>query len=189
MGDPTTSTDGQGGRERIAQFIIEHEAALRRRIGAEVRGAPGVDADDVFSTTLRRVDYAAAKGSFSMRSAPEAWGFVAKVVRRAVQRHRQRAARLAEAVAAIAAAPRGAGPGDSLGHDERLELAFIMQELEATRPQDAELIRQRLRGRRWREVSRDMGVSEEALRQRWSALVARLRSRAREAPAGRRAAG
>jgi RNA polymerase sigma factor (sigma-70 family) len=188
MSESTSSMDGQGGRERIAQFIIEHEAALRRRIGAEVRGAPGVDADDVFSTTLRRVDYAAAKGSFSMRSAPEAWGFVAKVVRRAVQRHRRRAARLAEAVAALATSPREA-VDESPDHEDRLELAFIMQELEATRPQDAELIRHRLRGRRWREVSRDMGVSEEALRQRWSALMARLRTRRREAPAERRAAG
>ena len=36
MGESTSSTDGQGGRERIAQFIIDHEAALRRRIGADI---------------------------------------------------------------------------------------------------------------------------------------------------------
>ncbi|MEY4226707.1 MAG: hypothetical protein RL190_1464, partial [Actinomycetota bacterium] len=108
--------------------------------------------------------------------------------RRAVQRHRRRAARLAEAVAALATSPREV-VDESPDHEDRLELAFIMQELEATRPQDADLIRHRLRGRRWREVSRDMGVSEEALRQRWSALMARLRSRRRAAPEERRAAG
>ncbi|MFM9170868.1 MAG: hypothetical protein ACKOTD_12350, partial [Phycisphaerales bacterium] len=72
--------------------MIAHEAALRRRIGSAVRGSPGVDADDVFSTTLRRVDGAAARGTFRMRSAPEAWCFVAQVVQRAVERHRRRAA-------------------------------------------------------------------------------------------------
>ena len=45
MSDTTTATDGQGGREQIAQFMLDNEAALRRRIGAEVRGAPGVDYD------------------------------------------------------------------------------------------------------------------------------------------------
>jgi DNA-directed RNA polymerase specialized sigma24 family protein len=187
MGESTSSTDGQGGRERIAQFIIDHEAALRRRIGAEVRGAPGVDADDVFSTTIRRVDYAAAKGSFAMRSAPEAWGFVAKVLRRAVQRHRRKAARLADAIASVAAErrPREEPPPQ----DERLELAGLMQELQASRPQDAELVQMRLRGRKWREISRTTGVSEAALRQRWSALLARLRARVREAPGARHGTG
>jgi hypothetical protein len=93
------SIDGGNGREEIAQFMLTHEDALRRRIGAEVGKSPGVDADDVFSTTLRRVDYAAAHGSFQMRSVPEAWSFVARVVERAVQRHRRRAARFDAAVA------------------------------------------------------------------------------------------
>ena len=52
--------------------------------------------------------------------------------------------------------------------EERAELVSIMHELERTRPQDAEIIQHRLRGRRWREISQQMGVSEEALRQRWS---------------------
>jgi DNA-directed RNA polymerase specialized sigma24 family protein len=52
-----------------------------------------------------------------------------------------------------------------------------MNELMRTRPQDAELIQHRLRGRKWREISAVTGVSEEALRQRWSSLVGRLRSR------------
>jgi len=91
-------------REQIAQFMLQNESALRRRIGAEVGRSPGVDADDVFSTTLRRVDYAAAKGSFAMRSKPEAWSFVAQVVNRAVARHRRRAARFAATVAKFAVA-------------------------------------------------------------------------------------
>ena len=66
------SIDGGNGREEIAQFMLTHEDALRRRIGAEVGKSPGVDADDVFSTTLRRVDYAAAHGSFQMRFSPRA---------------------------------------------------------------------------------------------------------------------
>jgi DNA-directed RNA polymerase specialized sigma24 family protein len=56
-------------------------------------------------------------------------------------------------------------------------LVGIMNELMRTRPQDAELIEHRLRGRKWREISAATGVSEEALRQRWSSLVGRLRSR------------
>ncbi|MFM7798679.1 MAG: RNA polymerase sigma factor [Planctomycetota bacterium] len=175
MDETTTTTDGQGGRERIAQFMIENEAALRRRIGAEIRGNPGVDADDVFSTTLRRVDYAAARGSFRLRSTPEAWSFVARVLQRAVQRHRRRAARFAATVADVAhsAPQREEAPAP----EERAELVSIMHELERTRPQDAEIIQHRLRGRRWREISQQMGVSEEALRQRWSSLMARLRER------------
>ena len=172
----TTTTDGQGGREQIAQFMIDNEAALRRRIGAEIRGTPGVDADDVFSTTLRRVDYAAARGSFTLRSAPEAWSFVARVLQRAVQRHRRRAMRLAEAVAGLAS-QRPAVHEDPVEDADRAGLARLMRELERVRPQDAELIQHRLRGHRWREVSDSMGVSEEALRQRWSALMRRLRER------------
>jgi DNA-directed RNA polymerase specialized sigma24 family protein len=61
--------------------------------------------------------------------------------------------------------------------DERAELVAILSELDRTRPQDAELVRHRLRGRKWRELSDAMGVSEEALRQRWSALMSRLRER------------
>jgi len=161
------------GRERLAEFILAHEAALRRRIGAEVRGSPGVDADDVFSTMLRRVDYAAAKGSFTPRSSPETWGFVTQVVKRAVARHRQRAARLAATIARVAVeSERWEEPPEP---DERADLVSIMRELERTRPQDAELIQHRLRGRRWKEISASMGVSEEALRQRWSSLVARMR--------------
>jgi RNA polymerase sigma factor (sigma-70 family) len=171
----TTTTDGQGGRERIAHFMLENEAALRRRIGAEVRGSPGVDPDDVFSTTLRRVDYAAAHGSFAMRSAPEAWSFVARVLSRAVQRHRRRAARLAATIAefAAASAPKEEAPR----HDERAELVAIMRELQRSRPQDAEIIQLRLRGRKWRDISAATGISEQALRQRWSSLMVRLRSR------------
>ena len=171
----TTTTDGQGGREQIAQFMIDNEAALRRRIGAEIRGTPGVDADDVFSTTLRRVDYAAARGSFTLRSAPEAWSFVARVLQRAVQRHRRRAVRFAATVADFAhnSPHREEAPAP----EERAELVSIMHELERSRPQDAEIIQHRLRGRRWREISHEMGVSEEALRQRWSSLMARLRER------------
>lgn len=173
---------GGGDREQIARFIMDHEDALRRRIGAEVGGSPGVDPDDVFSTTLRRVDSAAAHGSFRMRGPAEAWSFVTKVVQRAVQRHRRRASRMTEALAAFAEIsrpqPRAPEP------DERAELVAIMQEVRRTRPQDAQLIEHRLRGLKWREISRSMGVSEEALRQRWSSLLARLRERiaARQQP-------
>lgn len=180
MSDPTT-TDGQGGRERIARFIIDNEAALRRRIGAEVRGSPAVDPDDVFSTMLRRVDHAAANGSFRMRSAAEAWCFVGQVLRRAAQRHRQRAARLADAIASMATQrrPEAEEPPEQ---DDRLQLAALMRELERSRPQDAQLIQLRLRGQRWREIAGHTGVSEEALRQRWSTLLARLRERMRPGP-------
>ena len=162
-------------REQIAQFMLQNESALRRKIGAEVGRAPGVDADDVFSTTLRRVDYAAAKGSFAMRSKPEAWSFVAQVVNRAVARHRRRAARFAATVAKFAGVAEAWSEPPQ--HDERAELVGIMNELMRTRPQDAELIQYRLRGRKWREISAATGVSEEALRQRWSCLASRLRSR------------
>lgn len=169
------NASGGGDREQIARFIMDNEDALRRRIGAEVGGSPGVDPDDVFSTTLRRVDSAAARGSFRMRGPAEAWRFVTRVVERAVQRHRQRASRMTEALTAFAEMsrrqPRPPQP------DERSELVAIMQEVRRTRPQDAQLIEHRLRGLKWREISKSMGVSEDALRQRWSALLARLRER------------
>ena len=172
------SIDGGNGREEIAHFMLSHEDALRRRIGAEVGKSPGVDADDVFSTTLRRVDYAAAHGSFQMRSVPEAWSFVARVVERAVQRHRRRAARFA---AAVAHSAEGKEPWfEAVEPDHRAELVGIMNDVARTRPQDAELIQHRLRGRKWREIAGLMGVSEDALRQRWCALGARLRERQRE---------
>jgi RNA polymerase sigma factor (sigma-70 family) len=179
-GDPRRPSD----RELIADFILANEAAVRRRIERTTGRAPGIDADDIFSTTLRRVDGAAARGSFRMRSAPEAWSFVARVVQRAVQRHRLRAARLAEAVAGLAS-QRPAVQEDRVDDGDRAELARRMRELERVRPQDAELIQHRLRGHRWREVSDAMGVTEEALRQRWSALMRRLRermSRGQDAP-------
>lgn len=179
-GEPRRASD----RELIADFILANETAVRRRIDRTAGRAPGVDPDDVFSTTLRRVDGAAARGSFRMRSAPEAWSFVARVVQRAVQRHRMRAARLAEAVAGFAS-QRPAVQEDRVDDGLRAELARLMREMERVRPQDAELIQHRLRGHRWREVSDAMGVSEEALRQRWSALVRRLRermSRGQDAP-------
>jgi RNA polymerase sigma factor (sigma-70 family) len=190
--DDHATTDGTatGGarrpsdRELIADFILANEAAVRRRIERTTGRAPGIDADDIFSTTLRRVDGAAARGSFRMRSAPEAWSFVARVVQRAVQRHRLRAARLAEAVAGLAS-QRPAVQEDRVDDGDRAELARLMRELERVRPQDAELIQHRLRGHRWREVSDAMGVTEEALRQRWSALMRRLRermSRGQDAP-------
>jgi RNA polymerase sigma factor (sigma-70 family) len=179
-GDPRRPSD----RELIADFILANEAAVRRRIERTTGRAQGIDADDIFSTTLRRVDGAAARGSFRMRSAPEAWSFVARVVQRAVQRHRLRAARLAEAVAGLAS-QRPAVQEDRVDDGDRAELARLMRELERVRPQDAELIQHRLRGHRWREVSDAMGVTEEALRQRWSALMRRLRermSRGQDAP-------
>lgn len=179
-GEPRRTSD----RELIADFILANETAVRRRIDRTAGRAPGVDPDDIFSTTLRRVDGAAARGSFRMRSAPEAWSFVARVVQRAVQRHRLRAMRLAEAVAGFAS-QRPAVQEDRVDDGERAELARLMREIERARPQDAELIQHRLRGHRWREVSDAMGVSEEALRQRWSALMRRLRermSRGQDAP-------
>ncbi|MFM9169655.1 MAG: hypothetical protein ACKOTD_05915 [Phycisphaerales bacterium] len=42
------------------------------------------------------------------------------------------------------------------------------------------MVRHRLRGTRWKEISAAMGGSEEALRQRWSTLMARLRARLAE---------
>ena len=175
IGNSESGASNALGREQIAQFMLQNESALRRKIGAEVGRAPGVDADDVFSTTLRRVDYAAAKGSFAMRSKPEAWSFVAQVVNRAVARHRRRAARFAATVAKFAGVAEAWTEPPQ--HDERAELVGIMNELMRTRPQDAELIQHRLRGRKWREISAVTGVSEEALRQRWSCLASRLRSR------------
>jgi DNA-directed RNA polymerase specialized sigma24 family protein len=56
----------------------------------------------------------------------------------------------------------------------------VMRDLERTRPEDAEMVRLRLRGKRWREISQAMGVSEDALRQRWSTLMAKLRERLAE---------
>jgi len=55
----------------------------------------------------------------------------------------------------------------------------VLAELQRCRPQDAELVQLRLRGKRWREISEVTGVSEVALRQRWSALLVRLRDRVR----------
>jgi DNA-directed RNA polymerase specialized sigma24 family protein len=101
-----------------------------------------------------------------------------------VQRHRLRTARLAEAVAGLAS-QQPAVQEDRVDDGDRAELARLMRELERVRPQDAELIQHRLRGHRWREVSDAMGVTEEALRQRWSALMRRLRermSRGQDAP-------
>ena len=175
IGNSESGASNALGREQIAQFMLQNESALRRKIGAEVGRSPGVDADDVFSTTLRRVDYAAAKGSFAMRSKPEAWSFVAQVVNRAVARHRRRAARFAATVAKFAGVAEAWSEPPQ--HDERAELVGIMNELMRTRPQDAELLEHRLRGRKWREIAAATGVSEEALRQRWSCLASRLRSR------------
>lgn len=172
-------------REQVAQFMLANESALRRQIGREVAQSPGVDVDDVFSTMLRRVDYAACKGSFQMRSQPEAWGFLTQVVQRAVQRHRMRAARFAATVARIAEVSRPAVK--PLEIDERAELVSIMNAVAKSRPQDAELIQHRLRGKKWREISAAMGISEQALRQRWSALTARLREQHQGEDYGRKA--
>jgi RNA polymerase sigma factor (sigma-70 family) len=175
--EPASPMDGRSDREAIANFMLAHEAALRRRIQHASRGAPGLDPDDLFSTTLRRVDGAVVRGSFRMRSAPEAWSFLTRVLQRAVERHRQRAARGAAAAARVALQRE---PWDEPpDHAERADLAAVLQELQRCRPQDAELVQLRLRGKRWREISQVTGVSEVALRQRWSALLMKLRDRVR----------
>ncbi len=169
------SEEHRAVRQAAAEFMIAREAAMRRTIAAQTRGMASVDPDDVFSTTLRRVDQAAANGSFQIRSDPESWGFVMGVARRAIERHRRRAARFSALLARLVRTehPEDAPPETA----ERAELVLLVRQLAASRPQDAELVQLRLRGKRWREIAAQLGIGEEAARQRWSAMLARVRAR------------
>ena len=45
--EPAAPPDGRSEREAIAEFMLAHEAALRRRIQHASRGAPGLDPDEL----------------------------------------------------------------------------------------------------------------------------------------------
>ncbi|MFO0828845.1 MAG: sigma-70 family RNA polymerase sigma factor [Phycisphaerales bacterium] len=159
-----------GDRDAAVTFLWNRRGEIMALSRKLVRPDDQTDRDpeDLFSTLLRRVDRIVTLGRFQARDSREASTVVFTLLRRAaanVFRHgRVRRQYLARAT------PESAAPAPSEPIDrERLRAVFAQLD-------DAsfKLLAAKIRGESSAEIAKQLGTTEDAIRQRWSTLRRRL---------------
>jgi len=188
-------------RAEIADRLVAKRASLLARIRRrlDTRGVEGVDADDIFSTTLRRVDVLASTGKLvdaisddhliALASAV-AHNATREVSRRSQRvRHALRSAPQATSDASTADEPRRNSPSSE--SDPAQELAEL-DELSADRAKserllatldkaDFEILGLRLRGADWPVVASTLETTPAAAHRRYFRALKKLADLAADA--------
>lgn len=198
-------------RAEIAERLVAHRALLlsriRRRLDA--RGLEGVDADDIFSTTLRRVDVLASAGKLvDAISDDQLTALASAVAHNATREAARRTHRGANALRALAREhndTRTSADGDPhQAHPESDSAQALadLDELSADRARserllatldsaDIEILGLRLRGADWPVVASTLGTTPAAAHRRYFRALKKLADLAADAgiSAERNAAG
>src|SRR4051812_10513421 len=168
-----------GDRSAVAEFIRGHEPLIRRRfrhkLGAVLRR--GVGSEDLVSTLSRRLDAYMAMGRLSATTQDQLWALVLRVAERSIMdklRDLQRSP-----------GPGPVGATEVVVSRERLEeLALeartgwnpeeIMQLIPV---QDREIARGWLKGLDSKVIGDQVGMSADAVRQKWLRIKRGVRER------------
>ncbi|MBX3402284.1 MAG: hypothetical protein KF699_02615 [Phycisphaeraceae bacterium] len=137
-------------------------------------GLPWIDPDDIESSTLRRLDLALLRGLLRPRSERELWAYILAVTDSVVSRRIARARR----EVAIGVDANGSQELCRANSGADADAAAVLHQvlMSLADNEDRELLFWNLRARTNREIAQAMGMSEAALRQRWSRVCRRLRN-------------
>lgn len=164
-----------GDREALAEFVRRYEPLIRARFREQFATSPrGVfDTSDFFATVSRRADAVMGKGAAEggnespgellgriMRAAASDYARSLEAERRA---HRNRIP-----------AEIGSEPTRTVDRDEK----SVVSRLDAT---DGQIFRLRALGAEHGVVGQALGMTESAVRMRWSRILGRLQRLARQA--------
>lgn len=188
-------------RREVADRLVAKRASLlgriRRRLDA--RGVEGVDADDIFSTTLRRVDVLASTGKLvDAISDDHLTALASAIAHNATREVSRRSQRVRHALRSASQAPSGSSAAgeprrDSLSpeSDPAQELAELdafsadrarSERLLATLDAaDFEILGLRLRGADWPVVASTLGTTPAAAHRRYFRALKKLADLAADA--------
>lgn len=175
--DPRVGTWLTLNRDELAAFVSAQGPLLLRRIRRKLSPSARdlFDSQDVFSTMLRRVDKLAAQGRLRAESEAQLVALLTAIVDHAVidrARISERKKRVERRAAQSARADRkSVVPEDSLATHSQLD---VLNQL-ITDPADRELLRLRLQGASFSNISEATGKPEGTLRWRWGRLGRYLR--------------
>lgn len=166
-------------REQLAAFVLEHSdrvrAIARRKIRTSARSAFG--SEDVLSTVLRRLDVLAAEGLVRAKSEAQLWALVRSVAEnvslervRLLESTLNRTGEDADFWSQIHRDFRRTKRDE--GAFVRLYELLLMLENQDQR----QLFMLRLRGASHKVIAQQLGITSDAVRQRWHAVVVQLRS-------------
>lgn len=175
-------------RADIADRMIANRAVLLQRIRRrlDARAGTQADPDDVFSTTLRRVDVLAASGDLVPRISDDQLLALASVVAQNAVRERNRTAgreqvrlrTIREALPRTVGIDPAANPEDTLmlleRHDaDRSEADRLLRTLLET---DLEILGLRLRGADWPTIAAELRTTPGAAHRRYFRALQKLAS-------------
>jgi RNA polymerase sigma factor (sigma-70 family) len=167
-----------GDRGAVAEFIRGHEPLIRRRfrhkLGAALRRV--VDSEDLVSTLSRRLDAYMAMGRLSATTQEQLWALVQRIAERSIVdklRELQRSPRSGAGdpgIERVASAGCGELGLQSAGKDAEDILRLVPES-------DRDIARAWLQGLDSKAIAQHVGMSPEAVRQRWHRIKIELRSR------------
>jgi len=174
------SGDHDDRLKALADFLVEAEPILRRRLRRHrERRRTVVSTTDLYASLVgRAVELEARSGIDALdpdtageNRTSRLWALVSVLAERVVADARRRVRRAKGDLRRATPRPETAPePPDRAERRRRVE--ELLADLD---PVDRDLAFLRLRGARWEVVAADLGLSEEACRQRWARLMARLR--------------
>jgi RNA polymerase sigma factor (sigma-70 family) len=169
----------EGDRGAVAEFIRGHEPLIRRRfrhkLGAALRRV--VDSEDLVSTLSRRLDAYMAMGRLSATTQEQLWALVQRIAERSIVdklRDLQRSPRAGSGdpgIERVASARYGELVLDlATGKDAQDILGLVPES-------DREIARAWLQGLDFKAIAQHLGMTPEAVRQRWHRIKLELRPR------------
>jgi RNA polymerase sigma factor (sigma-70 family) len=167
---------GRGDRQALGEFLSRYGPLIRRRVRGKLRASVRrlYDSQDILSTLSRRLDAYVRNGKFQARSEDEFWGMIFKVAQNSMAEK----ARLVDALETkegedsdfatwmlgrLNSPPESENaPGSSLDLDDMLD---VLQTDE-----DRTIVRLWATGSNHVQIAAHLGLSETAIRQRWSRI-------------------
>jgi RNA polymerase sigma factor (sigma-70 family) len=170
----------RGDREAVAQFLTCYGPYIRRRVRGKL--SPSMrrlfDSQELLSTLGRRLDRYVQSGRFEAMSDPQFWALVLRIVDHAMIDKRRMMRRLArvegeDSPVAQALLVRLQQAERMPDRTAEMELSEVMQRLKT--PVERQIVSLWLSGRSLRVIGDYLGLSPEAMRQRWQTIRNRLR--------------
>jgi DNA-directed RNA polymerase specialized sigma24 family protein len=158
--------------EALRPDLLRRVQALRDSLGGV-----GMSATDLAHASVERFLAAAQRDGAAPLTRGEAWGLLSTIAQHLfIDSLRRRTVHQSalERLRHDRAAAGDAAESEPARSAERRDLAE--HTLSAMTEEEQLLVARRMQGAAWASIAAEVGVSEEALRQRWSALRRRLRS-------------
>ncbi len=163
MNDSNDSSTQDHMRQDLADRLLGHRGVLVARIRGYLArsGAPAQQADDIFSTTVRRTDMLAAAGKLVDRLSDDSLLGLASAIARNAAREAGRGARRDRRASEAAAEGHRARAAEAPGAAMAEELLARLD------PEDLEVIGLRLRGLEWPAIAELSGSTVAAAQRRY----------------------